>query len=393
MAMNKMIYLDNAATTKTDPKVLEAMEPFLSDFYGNPSSSYSFAARARSAIGRAREQVAGLIGAEKDEIYFTSGGTEADNAALWGMYRLKASSGKKINIVSQNTEHPAVLNTLKGISQLTNAQVRFAGCDESGYVGLDNVKQHIDSSTAFISIMAANNEIGTINDFRRIGEYAGSSGILFHTDAVQAVGHIPINVKKDNIDLLSASAHKFHGPKGIGFLYVRRGIKLPSFIFGGGQERGLISGTENVAGIIGLGKASEIAAENLEADSKRICSLRDRMIKEVLSAVPGTIVTGAQDSKLRTPGSVSFAFADISGSSLLVQLDMKGICASTGSACSASSMEPSHVLKACNLSDKYINGSVRFSLSKYTTEEEIEYVVQNLSQCIDSLRRIVGADY
>lgn len=373
--------MDNAATTMPDESVTETMLPFLRELYANPSAAYGAAARIRKSIGRAREQIAELINAEPDEIYFTSGGTESNNTAIKG-----AALGKNFGkILTSDIEHPSVINALDSLRG-ENFDIRHVSPDNCGIVSCEAIEETVTAGTGFVSVMTANNEVGAVNDIAAIGALCRERGILFHTDAVQAVGHIPVDVKSMNIDMLSASGHKFHGPKGIGFLYVRRGVDIPPLVYGGGQERGLRSGTENVAAIAGMGAAAEKAMQDMETDTKRIASLRDRLIGRVLNEIPDSILNGPSDTNKRLPGNAHFAFKGIEGASLLIQLDMKNICASTGSACSASAKRPSHVLRAIGVAEEYINGSLRLSLSKYTTEDEINRTVEALKESVALLR-------
>lgn len=390
-----MIYLDNAATTALDPEVLEAMMPYLTEEYGNPSATYGLAAKARTAVQRAREKAAELIGAEPDEIIFTSGGTEADNMAIRGLYKVAASDRRfdsgMPEIITSAAEHPAVLETVKSVAEYTGCGTKLLKTDKEGIISPDEVKMAVTGKTGLISLMMANNEVAAVNDIAAIGKITRERGILFHTDAVQAFGHMPIDVATMEADALSASAHKLHGPKGVGLLYLRRGIRLPAYVTGGGQERGLRSGTENVAGIVGFGKACEIAKRDMLADMRRIKELRDKLVKGIMSEIDDVILTGPgidMGDQRRTVSGASFAFKNIEGSSLLIQLDMKGICASTGSACSASEAGPSHVLRAIEVPDDYINGSLRMGLSKFTTEEEIDAAITAVKASVAFLRSI-----
>lgn len=387
MATSNLIYLDNAATTRPDDAVVEAMLPYLKDSYANPSAAYSMAARVRKAVEHSREQIAKLINAEPDEIYFTSGGTESDNIALKGLIADGYTSNSFPGIVSTAIEHPAVLKTLTELKN-RHVNVNLLMPDSTGIVSCTDVSDAISGNTGLVSVMAANNEIGSVNDIGRIGSICRERGVVFHTDAVQAVGHIPIDVKAMNIDALSASGHKFHGPKGVGFLYCRRGINIASLFQGGGQERGLRSGTENVASIVGMGTAAELAGNTMAEDSARISRLRDDFINRVLNDIPGSILNGPLEGALRLPGNMHFAFTGIEGASLLIRLDMKNICASTGSACSASKSGPSHVLKSVGLADEYINGSIRLTMSKYTTRDELDRTFEVLKESITALRTL-----
>lgn len=381
----KNIYLDNAATTRVDDAVFSAMEPYLKDMYGNPSASYSLAAKSKKAVGTAREQVARLINAEPSEIYFTSGGTESDNMALNGFYELIRDKG--CSLITTKVEHHAVLRTAEALER-RGLKTVYAPLTECGCVDVPALDSMDLASVGMASIMTANNEIGAINDITAVADIFNKRGILFHTDAVQAVGHERIDVRSLKIDSLSASAHKFHGPKGVGFLFIRNTVKIPPFIIGGGQEGGLRSGTENVAGIVGMGVASHIAYESLEKDRHRIITLRDRLIDRILREIPYSILNGPKESDSRLCNNADFSFAHINGASLVIQLDMKGVCASTGSACSASDRGASHVLSAIGVPVEYSDGSLRLTLSKFTTLEEIDYAVEVIKSSVAFLRQI-----
>ena len=376
-----MIYLDNAATTKVSRPVLDAMMPYFSEQYGNPSAIYEFSMKNKKALMEAREKIAKALCCEPAEIYFTSGGSEANNWALCKAAESNREKGK--HIITTQIEHHAVLHTCGWLEKM-GYEISYIGVDEQGILKLDELKRAIRPDTVLISVMAANNEIGTIQPIGEIGRIAREKKILFHTDAVQAFGHIPMNVKEMKIDLLSASAHKLHGPKGIGFLYVRQGISLPSLIHGGGQERGRRAGTENVPGIVGFGVAAEEACRDMKENADKMQSLRDYFIDEVLHGIPYSRVNGSRS--LRLPNNVNFSFQYIEGESLLIMLDMEGICASSGSACTAGSLAPSHVLVALGLPDEVANGSIRFTLSEETTKEEIDKTVQTLKTAIQKLR-------
>ena len=379
--MDKLIYLDNAATTKVLPAVLDEMLPYFSETYGNPSAVYSFASKAKSAVDKARDSVADLIGAKSEEIYFTGGGSESDNWALKTTAEAYASKGK--HIITSKIEHHAILHTAAWLEK-QGYEVTYIDVDEDGVVKLDELEAAIRPDTILISIMAANNEIGTIQPIREIGEIAKKHGVLFHTDAVQAFGHIPINVDEMNIDMLSASGHKIHGPKGIGVMYIRKGVKIRSFIHGGAQERQRRAGTHNVPGIVGIGKAAEIASENMDKIMKQESELRDYMIKRVLDEIPYTRLNGHKTDRL--PNNVSFCFRFIEGESLLILLDQSGICASSGSACTSGSLDPSHVLLAIGLPHEIAHGSLRISMSEETTREDIDYTVDKLKGIVERLR-------
>lgn len=379
--MDKLIYLDNAATTKVLPAVLDEMLPYFSETYGNPSAVYSFASKAKSAVDTARDSVADLIGAKSEEIYFTGGGSESDNWALKATAEAYASKGK--HIITSKIEHHAILHTAAWLEK-QGYEVTYIDVDEDGVVKLDELEAAIRPDTILISIMAANNEIGTIQPIREIGEIAKKHGVLFHTDAVQAFGHIPINVDEMNIDMLSASGHKIHGPKGIGVMYIRKGVKIRSFIHGGAQERQRRAGTHNVPGIVGIGKAAELASENMDKIMKQESELRDYMIKRVLDEIPYTRLNGHKTDRL--PNNVSFCFRFIEGESLLILLDQSGICASSGSACTSGSLDPSHVLLAIGLPHEIAHGSLRISMSEETTREDIDYTVDKLKGIVERLR-------
>ena len=376
-----MIYLDNAATTRVSEEVFEAMKPFFTEQYGNPSAIYSFAGKTMRAIDTAREQVASLIGANANEIYFTAGGSESDNWAIKAALEANANKGR--HIITTTIEHHAVLHTCSYLEK-QGYSVTYVGVDEFGTVKLDELKQAIRPDTVLISVMAANNEIGTIEPLREIGEICHEKGILFHTDAVQAYGHIPLNVNELHIDMLSASGHKFHGPKGIGFLYIRRGVKIGSFVHGGAQERSRRAGTLNTPGIVGIGAAAKLAAEKLQENIQKQTVLRDYLIDRVLEEIPYAVLNGHATNRL--PGNANFCFRFVEGESILILLDQKGICASSGSACTSGSLEPSHVLLAIGRPHEIAHGSVRLTLSEDTTKEEIDFTVDQLKAIIERLR-------
>lgn len=379
--MEKVIYLDNAATTRVSEGVLAAMLPYFCETYGNPSSIYEFSMQSKKALVTARETIASAIGCEPSEIYFTSGGSEADNWALRGIAEALAGKGK--HIITTKIEHHAIINTCKWLEK-QGCRVTYVGVDENGMVKLDELRRAICAETILISVMTANNEIGTLQPVEEIGRLAREHGIYFHTDAVQAFGHIPMNVKKMNIDLMSTSGHKLNGPKGIGFLYVRQGIVLPSFIHGGGQERGRRAGTENVPGIVGFAQAVREAEAAMQERAARECALRDYFMEEVLRRIPYARVNGSRKDRL--PNNVNFSFQFVEGESLLIMLDMQGICASSGSACTAGSLEPSHVLMALGMPEEVAHGSIRFTLGADTTKEELDFVIARMEEIIAKLR-------
>ncbi len=379
--MIKRIYVDNAATTKVAPEVLEEMLPYFGGGFGNPSSIYQEGRIAKAAIETARERVAKAIGADAKEIYFTGSGSEADNWAIRSAAKTLKDKGN--HIITTAVEHHAVLHTCQELEK-QGYEVTYLPVDEYGMVSLDDVKSAIKETTILITIMFANNEIGTIMPISKIGELACEKGILFHTDAVQAVGNIPIDVKKMNIDMLSLTGHKFHGPKGAGALYVKKGVKLSSFITGGAQERMKRAGTENVAGIVGLGKAIEMATANIEEKKEKITALRDYYIEKVLSRVPYSRLNGHKTKRLSGNANISFEFSE--GEGLLLSLDMKGISASSGSACTSGSLDPSHVLLAIGLKHEQAHGSLRVSFSEENTYEEADYIVDSVVEIVERLR-------
>lgn len=379
--MEKKIYLDNAATTKTRPAVVEAMLPYFTESFGNPSSVYELATQNKKAVDEARETIAKALGAEISDIYFTAGGTESDNWALKATVEAYAFKGN--HIITSRIEHHAILHTCEYLEK-HGIEVSYIDVDENGIIKLDELKKAIRPTTILISVMFANNEIGTIQPIKEIGEIAKENNILFHTDAVQAFGQLSIDVKEQNIDMLSASGHKLNGPKGIGFLYIRKGLKLKSFIHGGAQERHRRAGTENVPAIVGFGKAVEIAMETLTARQKKEIELRDRLIKRVLAEIPYVRLNGHKTKRL--PNNVNFSFQFIEGESLLIMLDMQNICASSGSACTSGSLDPSHVLLAIGLPHEIAHGSLRLTLCEDNTEEEMDYVVDKIKEIVDKLR-------
>ncbi|OUP16471.1 cysteine desulfurase NifS [Lachnoclostridium sp. An196] len=376
-----MIYLDNAATTKTAPEVVEAMLPYFSELYGNPSSVYQFSQKSKEAIAASRETIAGALGAKPEEIYFTAGGTEADNWAIKAAAEAYRAKGN--HIITSKIEHHAVLHTCQWLEK-QGYEVTYLDVDESGIVKLDQLKKAVRPETILISIMFANNEIGTIQPVKEIGQIAREHGILFHTDAVQAFGQIPIQVDELGIDMLSSSGHKLNGPKGIGFLYIRKGVKIRSFIHGGAQERKRRAGTENVPGIVGYGAAVERAVRTMEERTAMERKLRDHLIDRVLHEVPYTRLNGHRTRRL--PNNANFSFQFVEGESLLIMLDMEGICGSSGSACTSGSLDPSHVLLAIGLPHEIAHGSLRLTLSEETTEEELDYVVEAIKKIVEKLR-------
>ena len=379
--MEKIIYLDNAATTRTAPEVVDAMLPHFTEKYGNPSSVYGFAAENKEVISRQRRVIAEVLGAKENEIYFTAGGTESDNWALTATAEAYASKGK--HIITSRIEHHAILHTCEYLEK-RGYEVTYLDADENGLVDPKKVEEALRPDTILISIMTANNEIGTIQPIREIGEIARAHGVLFHTDAVQAFAQIPINVEECHIDMLSASGHKLNGPKGIGFLYIRKGVKIRSFIHGGAQERKRRAGTENVPGIVGLGKAVELAASTMEERAERETKLRDYTIARIEKEIPYCRLNG--DRVKRLPNNINFSFRFIEGESMLIKLDLKGICASSGSACTSGSLDPSHVLLAIGLPHEIAHGSLRMTLGADTTKEDLDYTVDCLKQIVEEIR-------
>ena len=377
------IYLDNAATTRVSDAALDAMLPYFRKQYGNPSSLYAFGQEAKEALGRARATVAGVLNCEPREIIFTSGGSEADNQAIRSAAAIGARAGKR-HIISTAFEHHAVLHTLSKLEK-EGFEVTLLDVHSDGLVRVEELAAAIRPDTCLVTVMFANNEIGTIQPIADIGRVCRERGVLFHTDAVQAAGHLPIDVRAQNIDLLSLSAHKFHGPKGVGALYARRGIALTNLIEGGAQERGRRAGTENTAGIAGMAAALDEAARNMERDSAKMTALRDRLIAG-LSRIPHSALNG--DAERRLPGNVSFCFEGIEGESLLLLLDDKGVCASSGSACTSGSLDPSHVLLAIGRPHEVAHGSLRLTLSGETSEEDIDYTIKAVTEVVAYLRSI-----
>ena len=382
--MNRFVYADNAATTPMSESVYEAMKPYLTEFYGNPSSLYRIGRENHRAIATAREKVARAIGAqESKEIIFTGGGSQADNLAIRGYVKGRSARGRK-HIITSKIEHHAVLYTCEALEK-EGYPVTYLDVDAEGHVDLEQLKSVISDQTAIVTIMAANNEIGTIEDLKAISEIAHAHGAVFHTDAVQAVGHMHINVQEMGIDMLSLSGHKFRGPKGIGALYLRKGIALEPLVYGGGQERGLSSGTENVAGIVGLGQAIEDATgSNLDEKMGYVKKLTDRLAKGIMDKIPYTHYTG--DPVNRLPGTASFVFEAIEGEGLILRLDYAGICSSTGSACSTGSLDPSHVLMAIGLPHEIAHGSLRLTLGEQNTEEDVDYLIEKVTEVVSTLR-------
>ena len=381
--MSKLIYLDNAATTQTSPKVVEAMLPYFTEFYGNPSSVYTFSAGNKDAINNARKTIGDAINTKPENIYFTAGGSEADNWAIKATADLLKNKGR--HIITSKIEHHAVLHTCQYLEN-QGFEVTYLNVDENGLIDLKELEDAIREDTILISIMFANNEIGTIEPVKEIGRIAHEHGILFHTDAVQAFCQVPIDVEDMNIDMLSTSAHKLNGPKGIGFLYIRKGVKIKSFVHGGGQERKRRAGTENVPGIVGFGKAVELAMASLKERTDKEKELRDYFIKEIEEKIPYSILNG--DRYLRLPNNVNFSFEFIEGESLLLMLDMKNICASSGSACTSGSLDPSHVLLAIGLPHEIAHGSLRLTLSEETTKEDADIVIAELVKIVERLRNM-----
>ncbi len=379
--MEKLIYLDNAATTKTAPEVVEAMLPYFTEHFGNPSSVYGLAAESKKAVTEARETIARALGAKAEEIYFTAGGSEADNWALKAAAESYRNKGK--HIITTKIEHHAVLHTAEYLER-QGFEITYLDVDEDGKISLDELRAAIRPTTILISVMYANNEIGTIQPIREIGGIAREHEVLFHTDAVQAYGQLPIDVDECRIDMLSASGHKLNGPKGIGFLYIRKGVKIRSFIHGGAQERKRRAGTENVPGIIGMGAAARRAAATREERVQKELEVRDYLIGRVLDEIPYSRLNGHRKDRL--PNNANFSFRFIEGESLLIMLDGKGICASSGSACTSGSLDPSHVLLAIGLPHEIAHGSLRLTINEEITKEDIDYVVESLKEIVGRLR-------
>ena len=367
--MSKLIYLDNAATTKTAPEVLDAMLPYFSEYYGNPSSIYDFAQKSKEAVTKGRQQIADALNTRKEDIYFTAGGSEADNWALKATFEAYKSKGN--HIITTKIEHHAILHTCEYLEKERGAKITYLDVDENGVVRLDELEKAITPETILISVMFANNEIGTIQPIKEIGRIAKEHGILFHTDAVQAFGQVPIDVDEYNIDMLSSSGHKINGPKGIGFLYIRKGVKIRSFVHGGAQERKRRAGTENVPGIVGYGAAAERAVRTMKERTAKEIELRDYLINRLTTEIPYSRLNG--DKVRRLPNNVNVSFQFIEGESMLLMLDQNGICGSSGSACTSGSLDPSHVLLAIGVPHEVAHGSLRLTLSDETTKEDLDY--------------------
>ena len=380
--MGKMIYLDNAATTKTAPEVVEAMLPYFTEMYGNPSSIYDFASKSKEGVSEARGQIADALGAKKEEIYFTAGGSESDNWALKATFEAYKSKGN--HIITTKIEHHAILHTCEYLEKERGAKITYLDVDENGIVKLDELEKAITPETILISVMFANNEIGSIQPIREIGAIAKEHGILFHTDAVQVFGQVPINVDELGIDMLSSSGHKLNGPKGIGFLYIRKGVKIRSFVHGGAQERKRRAGTENVPGIVGYGVAADRAVRTMKERTDKEIQVRDHFIERILKEIPYVKLNG--DRTKRLPNNVNVSFQFIEGESMLLMLDNYGICASSGSACTSGSLDPSHVLLAIGLPHEIAHGSLRMTLSEETTMEDADFVVDKLKEIVAYLR-------
>ena len=379
--MSKCIYMDNAATTQVYPEVFDAMKPYFTEFYGNPSSIYSFAGNSKKAVEDARKTIADFLGARTEEIYFTGGGSESDNWALKATADAYANKGK--HIITSKIEHHAILHTCEYLEK-KGFEVTYLDVDENGFVNPADVEKAIRPDTILVSIMTANNEIGTIEPIAEIGKIAKDHGVLFHTDAVQAFGHIPMNVDEMNIDMLSASGHKINGPKGIGIMYIRKGVKIGSFVHGGAQERQRRAGTHNVPGIVGIGKAVELARDNMKERMEYETKLRDHLISRVMEEIPYAKLNG--DKVKRLPNNVNVCFRFIEGESMLILLDQNGVCGSSGSACTSGSLDPSHVLLAIGLPHEIAHGSLRLTLSEKNTMEEVDFTVDKLNGIIERLR-------
>lgn len=379
--MSKCIYMDNAATTQVYPEVFDAMKPYFTEFYGNSSSIYSFAGNSKKAVEDARKTIADFLGARTEEIYFTGGGSESDNWALKATADAYANKGK--HIITSKIEHHAILHTCEYLEK-KGFEVTYLDVDENGFVNPADVEKAIRPDTILVSIMTANNEIGTIEPIAEIGKIAKDHGVLFHTDAVQAFGHIPMNVDEMNIDMLSASGHKINGPKGIGIMYIRKGVKIGSFVHGGAQERQRRAGTHNVPGIVGIGKAVELARDNMKERMEYETKLRDHLISRVMEEIPYAKLNG--DKVKRLPNNVNVCFRFIEGESMLILLDQNGVCGSSGSACTSGSLDPSHVLLAIGLPHEIAHGSLRLTLSEKNTMEEVDFTVDKLKGIIERLR-------
>jgi len=378
----KTIYFDNNATTRIANEVFEAMKPFLTDLYGNPSSMHTFGGQVEKYIRRSREQIARLLGCDSSEIIFTSGGTESDNAAIKGVL---TALPEKRKIITTRVEHPAVLATCREM-QAAGYKLIELGVDREGQISLDELEVEVDDDTAIVTIMYANNETGVIFPIEKIAEIVKAKGAVFHTDAVQAVGKIPLNLDKSNIDLLSLSGHKLHAPKGIGALYIKKGTRISPFIVGGHQEKNRRAGTENVAGIVALGKATELAERTMEQENTKVKKLRDKLENAILKTCKGATLNGDKNNRLLNTCNISFEY--IEGEAILLLLDQFGICASSGSACTSGSLEPSHVLRAMGVPFTAAHGSIRFSLSRYNTEEEVDFVIEKIPAIVNRLREL-----
>lgn len=383
--MNNKVYMDYAATTYTKPEVLEEMLPYFTQTFGNPSSLYSFSDNSKKAIDLARERVAKAINANKNEIYFTSGGSEADNWAIKGIAFANSHRGK--HIITTKIEHHAVLHTCEFLEK-NGFRITYLPVDEKGFIKIEDFKNAITDETILVSIMFANNEIGTIEPISEIGKICREKKIFFHTDAVQAVGHVAIDVKEMNIDMLSMAGHKFYGPKGIGALYIRNGVRLENLIHGGGQERGKRASTENIAGIVGIGKAIEIAVSEMTTEALRLQTLRDKLMKGIFEKIPYTKLNGPDSGLNRLPNNLNVSFIGIEGETLLLDLDFDGIYASTGSACASASLDPSHVLLSIGLAHEVAHGSLRLTLGAGSTEEDINYILSVLPEIVDRRRKM-----
>ncbi len=383
--MKKTVYFDNAATTRVHPDVLSAMIPYFCDEYANPSGAYKTAANAERAVNRARIQAAGLIGARPNEIYFTSGGSESDNWAIKGYSReiRKKRQGASCHIITSSIEHNAVINSCRSL-EAEGFAVTYLPCDSQGFVHPEAVLSALREDTILISVMTANNEVGSVQPIKAIGQIAHRHQIVFHTDAVQACGHIPISVNDCMIDMMSVSAHKFHGPKGVGFLYIRTGLEFPGYIDGGSQENGHRAGTSNVPGIVGLGKACEISRRNMQKNINSMILLRGRIIRRIKQVLPDAVLTGSE--QMRLPNNISFCFPHVESSALLAILDSEGICASAGSACSTGAAGPSHVLIAMGISPDLAGGSLRLTISDETTAQEADFVADTVIRAVKKLQ-------
>lgn len=379
--MNRRIYLDNAATTKISDEVFSDMLPYLKEEYGNPSSIYEFGSDNKHALLEARKKIAGVLECEPQNIYFTSGGTESDNWALIGTAESRKEQGK--HIITTKIEHHAILHTCEYLEK-RGYEITYLDVNEQGFVEIERLKRALRKDTILVSIMTANNEIGTIQPIFQIGELLSKHPAYFHTDAVQAFGHIPVSVKKWKVDLLSASGHKFHGPKGVGFLYIRDGIKLPSFLHGGKQENGMRAGTENVASIVGMGKAAEAASRSLASRIRHECALRDYMIHRIETEIPYTRLNGPRRNRLS--GNVNMSFSFVDGENIVILMDMEGVCCSSGSACTSGQAFSSHVLREIGLTEEIARGALRFTLNEDTTREEIDYTVDKLKEVLEKAR-------